>query len=194
MAIITCENCSTINEASPDTSYAGNATAAVDKGTGSNAENAVYTFNDPSLGVTVDTILRCEFLPLNDTHAYLNSDTFDCVDFSSKPDTTPTWNESASNRGSAQDSIAVGSNGFQFSQSSWLFQSATLDSLIKNWLNDWSTNHKGLAIKFQTENVTGNGQQNMATDNDTDPEMRPIIVVAYTESSPPTGRRIFTIT
>ena len=192
-AVITCENASEINEASPGTSYEGNATSRVNKGNGSNAQNTVLTFNDPSLGITVDTILRCEFLPMCESHGYLNDDTLECVAMNTKPDTSPTWTECAANRGASQDTIVVtGSTGYQYSQRGWLFQSATLDALIKTWLNAWSTAHKGLALKFQTENVTGNGTQEMATDNDTDANMRPMIVVAYTEVGP-SDRRVMVI-
>jgi hypothetical protein len=192
LAVITINNCSYIDQNSPGSSYETAIRASVTPGTGTTAKRALFTFNDPSIGSTVATILRCEFLPICELTNYLNPATLDCCGMTALPDASPTWTESAANVGSALDSMVVGADGYQYGSSGWLFNSASLDTLVKDWMNDWATNHKGLAVKFQTEG-TSNGQAEISTDNQTNADMHPIIVVAYTTGAGPT-RRIFNVT
>lgn len=189
VAIIDASNFSTIVENTPDVSYETGTTTAI--GTGANySKRSVFTGTDPSLSnVTID---RAELWLRHSTSQWLaDPSVVDIVSLTSLPDSSPTWNEVSGLTGSiiSQSNIT----------SSWLNTTWSLGhdgtgftQMVYDWVNDWSSNHKGFVVKFNDE-VSVNGEQTFISDDNSSEVLRPIIVLHYSQSSvgPTKTRRIF---
>lgn len=186
LMIIDAENFSTIDQNAPTVSDETLTVALINKGTGTSAKRGVFR----GLGSTVanlNAVLKAEALFMNVAAPYFNSDSIELRDLTALPDLTPTWNEVNPNLGS---SLLTQTMDQQYTLSTWLFSNAALNTLIQSWLTNWNTNHKGLVVKFTTENSGGNGEQSLSSDNNLTETTKPRIFVAYTVNAA-TKRRIF---
>lgn len=59
-----------------------------------------------------------------------------------------------------------------------MFASSNIDVLVEKWLRSWSTEQKGIVVKFTTENSGGNGEIFFGNQNSSS-YVQPIIVVSY---------------
>lgn len=179
-AVISTDNFSTIVENTPDTSFESGATASIGVGTGY-AKNGILTSVDPIL-TNVTSVERVEVW-FNETGTSYISGTpqIDVMDLDTLPDSSPTWNEVRSTENSIVASQTIGS---EWLNTTWAFTGSNLITLVESWLSDWATNHKGLALKFNDE-ASSNGEQTFATDNSTNSDMYPIIIIRYTSGGTP---------
>lgn len=164
----------TTNQSSPDTSYVSDKSANINKGTYADAKRAIFipsgtTNND------IGRILRVEILLNNVYASYINNDNVSLCSLNTLPDSTPTWNETYNTTGVT---LATSDINYGFIQTCWMFASSNIDVLVEKWLRSWSTEQKGIVVKFTTENSGGNGEIFFGNQNSSS-NVQPIIVVSY---------------
>lgn len=188
IVVISCNNFSTISENTPDTSDESGTSAQF--GCGSYVQNAIFTGVNPA-PPNFNTVLHAEAWFHEAGVSYITgTPQIDLMPLSSLPDSTPTWNEVASNRGSA---VATLTPSAGYLNTNWKFESSSFNTLIASWLTNWSSNHKGLALGYNVE-AQSNSTHTFRSDDYSVDEARPVIFVAYTTTTEQTTRRIFLVT